>query len=196
MARVHTFLVLAAAAAVSGCGDNGADDRATDWRPLVGEPTAAQTRQQEVGDDARMALASTLLGELTKALANGPPVDAIGFCKDHAPAFAQSTAEQHGVRIGRTSHRLRNPDNTAPSWAQRAVAAAGPATPAAFVGPEGELGLLQPILLMPQCSQCHGQPDELAAGVADALQQLYPDDRATGFAPGELRGWFWVEVPE
>jgi hypothetical protein len=28
-----------------------------------------------------------------------------------------------------------------------------------------------------------------------ALAARYPDDRATGFAPGDLRGWFWVEVP-
>ncbi len=35
----------------------------------------------------------------------------------------------------------------------------------------------------------------LAEGVGERLAELYPDDRATGFAPGELRGWFWMKVP-
>ena len=28
-----------------------------------------------------------------------------------------------------------------------------------------------------------------------ALDEQYPDDQATGFNVGELRGWFWVEFP-
>jgi hypothetical protein len=27
------------------------------------------------------------------------------------------------------------------------------------------------------------------------LAKTYPGDRATGFAAGELRGWFWLEIP-
>ena len=30
------------------------------------------------------------------------------------------------------------------------------------------------------------------ATAADALAALYPDDEATGFAEGDLRGWFWT----
>ena len=33
-------------------------------------------------------------------------------------------------------------------------------------------------------------PDALAAAIAAD----YPQDRATGYGPDELRGWFWVEV--
>jgi hypothetical protein len=29
-----------------------------------------------------------------------------------------------------------------------------------------------------------------------ALAGAYPQDRATGFAPGDLRGWMWAEVPK
>ena len=73
---------------------------------------------------------------------------------------------------------------------------AGSATEAAFfVGPEARLGALFPIRLQPQCVQCHGKPEELSTEVRAALLDRYPDDRATGFAAGDLRGWFWVEVP-
>ena len=39
--------------------------------------------------------------------------------------IAAGVAEERGVGIGRTSHRLRNPDNVPPPWAEDLVAAAG-----------------------------------------------------------------------
>lgn len=167
------------------------------WR-AVGEAdlTAAQRQQAERGDRARDALAKALLGELTAAIADRGAAAAIDVCSERAPALAAAAAQEHGVRIGRTAARLRNPKNAAPSWAVQAVGAAdGAAEPQRFAGPGGELGLLQPIRLQPQCVQCHGTREQLADGIAAALQQRYPEDRAIGFAPGDLRGWFWVEVP-
>ena len=62
-------------------------------------------------------------------------------------------------------------------------------------GPDGELGALLPIQLLTTCVLCHGTEADLAEGVQEALAVHYPDDEATGFAPGDLRGWFWMEVP-
>jgi hypothetical protein len=28
------------------------------------------------------------------------------------------------------------------------------------------------------------------------VRSRYPHDRAVGFAEGEIRGWYWVEVPK
>jgi hypothetical protein len=48
---------------------------------------------------------------------------------------------------------------------------------------------------LPQVSGAreHGDPDTFAPEVSQALQKLYPDDAATGFAIGDLRGAFRVE---
>ena len=35
-----------------------------------------------------------------------------------------------------------------------------------------------------------------APEVQHALKESYPVDRAVGFAEGEVRGWFWVELPK
>jgi mono/diheme cytochrome c family protein len=43
--------------------------------------------------------------------------------------------------------------------------------------------------------QCHGAREALGADVRDLLQAAYPHDRAVDFAEGDLRGWFWVELP-
>jgi hypothetical protein len=202
MARMRTrdaawpFTLLLAA----GCGGT-ASSTAGDpvpWRSLAGaELTGAQQRQSAAGGRARDALAKSLLEELTAAIAQHGARGAIGFCRERAPALAVAVGTQHGVRIGRTAARLRNPQNTAPAWASAAVAAAvPPASPQLLLGPGGELGMLQPIVLQPLCVACHGQMEQLAEGVSEALQQVYPGDRATGYAPGDLRGWFWIEVPK
>jgi hypothetical protein len=42
---------------------------------------------------------------------------------------------------------------------------------------------------------CHGPEEALQPEVRAALDQRYPEDRATGYAAGDLRGAFWAEVP-
>jgi hypothetical protein len=34
----------------------------------------------------------------------------------------------------------------------------------------------------------------LAFDVKEKLATFYPQDQATGFSAGELRGWFWIEL--
>lgn len=155
--------------------------------------TPAQQAQATKAEQARDGLAKALLGELEAGLQKGPAA-AITVCSERAPALAKERAAASGVRLGRTSMSLRNPGNVAPEWARQHVAS-GPAAPAFFAGPGGELGALYPIRLQAQCVQCHGKPGELGPGVAAELGKRYPQDKATGFAAGDLRGWFWVEVP-
>ncbi|MBL9076427.1 MAG: DUF3365 domain-containing protein [Planctomycetes bacterium] len=177
---------LCACALLAACGGDA-------WRPSAADDPAQAARRQAAAD-ARDAMAQQLLGELTAALAAGGPTAAIGICRERAPAIAASVAAQRGVGIGRTSQRLRNPANAAPAWA--VAYTAGPATePAFFTGPRQQLGALFPIRLQPMCVQCHGRGDEVTEPVRAALQASYPHDAATGFAAGDLRGWFWVEVP-
>lgn len=165
------------------------------WTPLAAEAVAGpQAAQLTKAGLARDGLGKALLGELTEGLKQGP-APAITVCSERAPVLAAEKAKEFGVRIGRTSLALRNPANGAPAWAKQHVAG-GAAVPAYFAGPGGEFGALFPIQLQPQCVQCHGKPEDLAAEVKDVLAKKYPRDRATGFAAGDLRGWFWVEVPK
>ena len=45
------------------------------------------------------------------------------------------------------------------------------------------------------CLACHGPAEQIAPDVKELLAREYPSDQATGFQEGDLRGWFWVEVP-
>jgi hypothetical protein len=98
------------------------------------------------------------------------------------------------VMIGRTSDRLRNPGNVAPSWA-KSVLAERPEQERVLVHPDGSLGVVLPIRIAPTCLACHGPSDSIEPAVREALAAMYPQDQATGYAAGDLRGWFWVEVP-
>lgn len=156
--------------------------------------TPAQQGQRDAAEAAKQTMFLQLLGALTEAMKTGGPASAIPVCRDQAPAIAAKVAAEKKVAIGRTSFRLRNPKNTAPAWSEGFVASRA-AEPRYASGPDGRLGALLPIKLMRACLACHGPEATLAAGVKDALGAHYPEDRATGFAEGELRGWFWVEVP-
>jgi hypothetical protein len=56
--------------------------------------------------------------------------------------------------------------------------------------------VLRPIAQRSICASCHGPADKLDPAVRSALRERYPADRATGFRRGEIRGWFWVEMPK
>lgn len=99
------------------------------------------------------------------------------------------------MRVGRTSHRLRNPANAPPACAEPLLAAnlaAPPATtPLSVVLPGGGAGYVEPIYVQPLCLGCHGE--SLEPRLAAQLSVMYPDDAATGFRAGDFRGLFWLE---
>jgi hypothetical protein len=154
----------------------------------------AQQDQHAIALAARDALFQQLLSELTEAMASSGPASAIEVCSQRAPQIAADVSQQFGVQIGRTSHRLRNPDNVPPEWAQPLVDAQI-AEPQLVALGDGRLGTLLPIRLKAQCLMCHGPRDQLLPDVQQALDRTYPKDQATGFQEGDLRGWFWVSVP-
>ena len=156
--------------------------------------TDSQSAQMVNAINARDMLTSTLKGELMSAIQSGGPVSAIDVCHTRAPAIAANVSTEQGVQIGRTSHKLRNGSNSAPFWMQTVVEDQV-AEPHAFADPEGGLAIAYPITLENGCVICHGQPDQIAPAVREAIAVQYPDDQATGFAPGDLRGWLWVQVP-
>jgi hypothetical protein len=150
-------------------------------------------------DAAMTALQGALLSRLREEMARGGPPAAIAVCRDEAQAITARVAKEQGLALGRTSDRLRNPANAAPAWARETVAAgagkrAAEAQQVTFdLG--DRVGVLRPIGTADTCTNCHGAPSSISPEVRDVLAKAYPGDRATGFAPGDLRGWMWAEVP-
>jgi hypothetical protein len=156
--------------------------------------TPRQQTQRDVALQARDALFQRLSGKLMDVMGSDGPVAAIAVCKEEAPRLAQEVGAEYGVGIGRTSHRLRNSRNAPPDWAQSFVQDRT-AEPRFRQLDSGDLAALLPIRLQAKCLMCHGKTENVLEDVKQALQEHYPDDQATGFKEGELRGWFWVTVP-
>jgi hypothetical protein len=170
-------------------------EQGDEWRQVSEDQLDEPARRQlQRARSAQKELGSTLKRELLGAIEESKPAGAVDFCHERAPEIAREVSKSHDLKIGRTSHRLRNPDNRPPSWAEPAVERKEPRS-YVMQGPADQLGYLAPIKLGGVCVNCHGKEDQLAPGVDEMLDRHYPEDQATGFAVGDLRGWFWVEVP-
>ena len=161
-----------------------------EWRPAIAR-----------ADLLVVSLHDALRRELTHALAQGGPAFAIKACHIDVVGLTRRMSGRAGIPAGRTSDRLRNPANAPPAWAAPLVAASGVkrlarGTDGFVVDLDRSLGVLRPILHQRMCDSCHGPADRIDPAVQAMLAVRYPGDRATGFVEGQLRGWFWVEVPK
>ncbi len=168
-------------------------------RDLAGTVTIVENQQPAEEQKQKLLAAKEelfkrLSGRLMKAMADGGPAAAIEVCQKEAVQIAKTVSEQHGLEIGRTGVRLRNPNNQAPKWASELVTAKSE-TPTFAVLTNGHTTAFLPIKLQPQCLMCHGPKELISPDVQSQLSKLFPDDRAIGFKDGELRGWFWVDLP-
>lgn len=196
------FLCLFCLFVLTGCS------REQSTSPITGasrQETAANVASKSMASDskqtpleraalARDALFNELSTRLLAAMSNGGPAKAIEVCSKLAPKLAKEVGEQHHVSIGRTAVRLRNANNLPPTWAEPLLKDL-PTKPVVQDLEDGRTGVLFPILLKVQCLTCHGPDDQIAPEIRAELARLYPNDKATGFQEGDLRGWFWVEVP-
>lgn len=145
-----------------------------------------------------VAMHGAVLRDLHRELSERSPARAINFFHLDITAAIQRLERDEGIAAGWTSDRLRNPANAPKPWVAPLVQAhAG--QPARSV--EGfavdlgdKVGVLRPIVERPICASCHGP--QLAPGVQAAMPLRYRLDRAVGFANGEIRGWYWVEMPK
>ena len=168
------------------------------WRIADAPPELRYTISR--ADLIVVSMQGALLRELTKALEQGGPGLAINSCHIDVVGITQRIAHQEGVAAGRTSDRLRSPLNAPRPWAARLVAANAGRLAREVEGFAVDLGdavgVLRPIAHRPMCASCHGPADTLDPAVRVALRDRYPVDRAIGFKDGEIRGWFWVEMPK
>ena len=153
--------------------------------------------------DAASELARALQSELASALSAGGPSAGIETCRVRATQIADAVSGPD-LTVGRTALRLRNADNAPDDWEtgvlrdfrERLEAGADPASLQTWhvQSRDGErIGRwMKAIPMQPQCLVCHG--NAVPEDVADVLSRLYPEDRATGFAVGDLRGAFTVTV--
>jgi hypothetical protein len=141
-----------------------------------------------------------LLDVLNSEIDKGGHAQAMSVCRDKAPQMAKNMSEQTGWSIRRVSLKNRNPKATPDAW-ERAVledferrTAAGEKPTSLEKGEmvaEGDKQYYRYMKALPTqdlCLNCHGTPDRIQPEVQSKLKELYPDDKAVGYGPAEIRG--------
>ncbi len=159
-------------------------------------------RYLEAGSAIAQKTGKTLKSHLQKALQEGDISHAIQFCSSLAYPLTDSLSEQENARIKRTSHKVRNPRN-APDDLEQAVIASYlekksqglPLKPTLKPYGKDSVAFHAPIMAQPLCLNCHGtvgetiQPDHYKT-----IREHYPEDKATGFKAGDLRGIWSIRL--
>lgn len=168
------------------------------WLPLAScgreqpEVPAAEVARAEA---ALQPFKEQLLDALMTSLEAGPE-NAIEVCRKRAPQIAEALSVD-GLRMGRTSHRLRNPANAPQEWVRPLLAAyvENPASPNPMTVwvDEKTVGYVEPIFAVSFCISCHGPA--VGEELLGTIRELYPEDQAIGFRTGDLRGLFWLTMP-
>jgi hypothetical protein len=171
---------------------NGCQSRAT-------APTTAQVEQ---GQALSARFVATLQPTLQAAMQNGGPVNGVEVCAVQAPRIAADLSEESGWEINRVSLRARNQSSAIPdSWETKVLTefdrrqlGGEPVTQlnAAEIV-DGEFRYMQAQAAGPLCLTCHGT--EISNEVQSVLRRHYPQDMATGYTAGQIRGAISLRQP-
>lgn len=139
---------------------------------------------------------------LKRALAEGGVSGAIQYCNLNAYSIVKDLEDSLGVTISRVTNQPRNPknkllDTDKPIWEAYEYTPEN-ASSQIQVLDEQHLILTKPIKITTGlCLNCHGTVGETLTEENNALiQSLYPNDRATGYYTGDLRGMWRVVLPK
>ena len=149
----------------------------------------------------------TLLNELQAAMKDGGPLNAIGVCNEKAPAIAANISKTKGWQVSRTSVKTRNEKNAPDAWElkvlldfeKRKAAGEDPAkleySEMVMGGGKHEFRYMKAIVIPENapCLNCHGS--DINPEVSAKLKTLYPNDKATGYKTGDVRGAFSIRQP-
>lgn len=156
-----------------------------------------------------------LMKELKQAMEEGGPEKAIKVCNIEAPDIAKGLSKKYDWKIGRTSLKTRNSDNNPDEWEfavlqqfeQRKrngedvkkleyfeIIEEGDVQEAQVSGEDRTSGqtfrYMKAIPTKGLCLACHGE--KIQEPLKATLTELYPQDRATGFKTGDIRGAFTI----
>jgi len=165
------------------------------------------SRLAEEGRKMADSLLQMIRGELVKAVESSGPLRAIVVCKYSVPEITSNVSRTSGWKVSRVALRPRNPAlGAADAWEQRAIlgfeqaVARGEKDPletAEIVNePAGRFfRYARALTLNPLCMICHGPTENMTDAVKAQLAVEYPNDRATGYRLGQVRGAVTIKRP-
>ncbi|PIE41849.1 MAG: glutamate synthase [Gammaproteobacteria bacterium] len=168
--------------------------------------TPPQVNESALAEEARAftkQYAAALQKTLKDSLMQSGPVSAIEACKIHAPNISLQMGQQNGWEVSRTSEKLRNSNNQPDIWELEVLGdfkkKVDNGTPAKHLehyevvisNGKPAFRYMKAIPVQGVCLTCHGP--QVTGPIKAAIDELFPNDKATGYQPGELRGAFTLK---
>lgn len=145
-------------------------------------------------------LKTSLVKNLTEKMTKEGPVKAVPFCHENVKTIAKTAAKERVTKyaFGRSSHKLRNPENAPQDWILPYLSEFKgkfkkdiTKTSILLTDSFGKKIYMEPIYVEAKCLVCHGE--KISPEIKNEISKLYPEDKAQGFKLGEFRGFIWVK---
>ena len=164
------------------------------------------TAEVKASRAAAQQFGATLKDALQQAMNSSGPVSGMTVCHDQAGQIADKLSQELGMLVGRTSLKVRNPQNAPDNWelavlkqfeARKAQGEPVDKLEFSAIIPDDQgqrtFRYMKAIPTATLCLTCHG--GSISAEVDAKLKELYPNDKARGFKEGDLRGAFTIAKP-
>jgi hypothetical protein len=154
-------------------------------------------KTNKLGDSITRKVGGVFMSKISEKYSEGGYEAAAKFCSMNAYPLTDSLAKEYKVFLKRVSNKYRNPDNK-PSELEKGILEAYEysieqgdklESNVQFIRPGDTILYNNPIRIPSEfCLNCHGTPDQISEEVRTILQEEYPNDKATGYKVGDLRG--------
>lgn len=170
---------------------------------LVNADEIVQNKNIKEARSLIKSFSSDLKHVLKTSMKSAGPIKALTVCNTEAGPIAKQNSSLSGWDIGRTSLKVRNENNAPDEWESTVLhqfekrKAAGENLKTMEYAETVQQGnksvyrYMKPIPTAGICVQCHG--GDLGDEITKKVTLLYPNDQATGFNIGDIRGAFTLQ---
>lgn len=205
---MRVFVLAIIALLVAACAPAEPPQPSQDAQPAPAEPPAFTVLADaeipeaplEEARNASKELMAQLKGKLLASMKEHGAAGSIEVCSQVAPEIAE-TVQTETMSVRRVTLKVRNPEDEPDAYERatlerlEALYASNPESKpgevAEIVDMPGQgqvLRYMKPLYIAKPCLSCHGPAETLDEAVKARLAELYPEDRATGYEDGDLRG--------
>jgi hypothetical protein len=150
------------------------------------------------GQKSAKTLIQTLGKEMKGFMKKGDIKGAVQFCSSNAYSLTEKVNKELGenISVKRVSTKFRNPANK-PSKEEAKILFMLENTkqPILTKVSDGSYKLYKPLrIAKPVCLKCHGKGSDMPEEIRKTIHSIYPNDKATGYEFGDLRGAVIVTI--
>lgn len=198
--KTKFMLAILGVVLLMSCNQKAKDVEVTDQKELS---TAQQQEYLVLGDSISARAQQVLLSNVAEQMKLGGPVGALDFCNEKAMFLTDSVSDEFSKKIQRLTDKTRNPDNAIvndidqKAWEDiKGLMADANAGKHLILSDESDVYYYKAIPIgMPTCLMCHGSKEtDIAPATLEAIAKKYPNDQATGYTMGELRGMWKIKM--